>query len=83
MCDPYQAEVNKNFERFKEILPSIIHEQGKYALMRHSELVEIYETFLDAFRTGEKFFEDRLYSVQPITDKPIDLGFRSRAVHSR
>ncbi len=79
----HQAEVESNFAKFKELLPVLLDRTGKYALLRHGALVEIYDTFADALKTANAFYEDGLFSIQKITDKPIDLGLRSRALHSR
>jgi hypothetical protein len=76
-----QEEVDRNYQRFKEILPTILKEQtGKFALMRHGEIVEFYATAADAMRTGRKFYADGLFSIQKVTREPEDLGYFSHAV---
>ena len=80
----HQDEVDRNYERFKELVPSLLEKhRGKYALMRHGEIVEIYATADDAMKTGHKFYDDGLFSIQKITVTPEDLGFFSHVVHSR
>ncbi len=49
---------------------------GKYALLRHCKIIGIFDTFNDACQAGD-MQEDKIYSVQHITDKIIDLGFFS------
>jgi hypothetical protein len=79
-----QAEVDRNWEAFQKLLPSIIEtHRNKFALMRKGEIVSYYSTALDARTTGEKFFADGLYSIQQVTDVPVDLGYFSHAVHRR
>jgi hypothetical protein len=79
-----RTEVDRNFAAFRERLPTLIQlHRGKFALMRDGEVVEIYSDWTDAFRTAERFFEDGRYSIQKITDTPVDLGFFSHAVHIR
>lgn len=78
-----QAEVERNFARFQELLPTLDASTGKFALMRHGEIIQIYDTFADALKTAAAFYKDDLYSIQRITDKPIDLGLRSRALLRR
>ena len=78
-----QAEVERNFAKFKEILPTLDASNGKFALMRHGDIVQIYDTFAHALKTAVAFYADGLYSIQKITDKPIDLGLRSRALLRR
>jgi hypothetical protein len=79
----HQTEVEKNFAKFKEVLPTLTAHYGKFALFRDGKLVEIYDTFEDALKTAQAFYVDGLYSIQKITNKPIDLGLRSRALLHR
>jgi hypothetical protein len=77
-----QSEIDSNLVFFQEKLPELLASHaGKYVLLRHREIVGIYDTALDAQVTGQKFYADGLFSVQRITDEPIDLGFFSHAVH--
>ena len=77
-----EAEIDSNLVFFQEKLPELLAaHRGKYALLRHREIVGIYDTALDAQVTGQKFYADGLFSVQQITDEPIDLGFFTHAVH--
>jgi hypothetical protein len=79
-----QDEVDKNYEAFKLLLPELVRNyKGQYALMRKGELVQIYSSASDALNTGQKFYEDGLFSIQKITDEPEDLGFFSHAMFSR
>lgn len=76
------AEIEKNYEVFLKMLPSLLAEhRGKYALMRQGEVVSIYTTVEDAVETGEVFYEDDMFSVQKITNEDTDLGFYSHAVY--
>jgi hypothetical protein len=82
--ETHQEEVDRNYQRFKELLPSILEKHaGKFALMRHGEIVEFYATAADAMRTGRKFYDDGLFSIQKVTAEPEDLGFFSHAPYSR
>ena len=78
-----QAEVDKNFEAFQKELPKLSAHQGKYALMRHGKIVNFYDTLADAVSTGDAIYEDKIFSVQLVTNQPVDLGFLSHAVYSR
>jgi len=76
------AEIQQNYEAFNKMLPSLIAEhRGKHALMRGGEVIAIYSTAQDAVQTGESFYEDKLFSVQKITDSAVDLGYYSHAMH--
>ena len=78
-----QTEIDSNLVFFQEKLPELLAAHpGKYALIRHREIVGIYDTAVDAQITGQKFYTDGLFSVQQVTDEPIDLGFFSHAVHT-
>jgi hypothetical protein len=80
--DARQQEIDRNYEEFRKMLPTIIEaHRNKYALMRHGAIVNYYTTAQDARTTAEKFYEDGLYSIQKVSDAPIDLGFFSHAVH--
>jgi Family of unknown function (DUF5678) len=66
------------------MLPGILAlHQNKYALMKDGEVVGFYSTLEDAYVTANKFYADQPFSVQKVTDIPVDLGFFSHAVGSR
>jgi hypothetical protein len=76
-----QSEADKNFEAFKAILPGLLEAHGgKYAVLRHGELVQVFDTARDAMLFGSAEFDDGMFSVQEITDQAVDLGFYSHAV---
>lgn len=76
----HQEEVDRNYKRFKELVPNLIEKhRGEYALLRGGEIVEIYATAADAMKTGQKFYDDGLFSIQKITVEPEDLGYFSHA----
>lgn len=76
-------EIEQNYCVFLDKLPFILPMyRDQYALMRHGEIVGYYSTLQDAYITGQKFYEDKLYSIQKVTDIPVDLGFFSHAKHS-
>ena len=82
MSEENRKEVDRNFEvmsqNLKKYMP--LH-ANKYALMRHGEVIEFYNDWQDAYRTGNKFYEDGLFSIQKVTATPVDLGYFSHAVH--
>jgi hypothetical protein len=80
--NPLQKEITGNLEFFEERLPELLDgHRGRYALLRHRELIGIYDTVRDAKMTGDKFFSDGIFSIQKIDDTPVNLGFYSNAVH--
>jgi hypothetical protein len=79
-----REQVDKNYEAFCELLPSILPlHQNKYALMKDGIAVGFYSTLEDAYTTANQFYKDQPFSVQKVTDTPVDLGFFSHAVRSR
>jgi hypothetical protein len=77
-----QREIEKNLQFFLDELPKLLPTyQGKYALLRHRKIEGFYDTVTDAVQTGNKLFEDKLFSVQEVTDTATDLGYYSHAMH--
>lgn len=70
--------VEQNFESFQRILPSLIGEHnGRYALMRDREVCAFFDTARDAMTAAGKLYEDDNFSVQCVTQQPINLGYWS------
>lgn len=74
-----KKEVNDNFKKF-DSMHFDLSQKGKFALMRHGEVVEIMADRFDAVKLAKHIFEDGIYSVQEIHPEPITLGFRSYAL---
>ena len=85
MTDPIdkvtlRAEVDANYDFLQRNLAAYLPvRQGQDALLRSRELIEFFEKPGDAYRQGLTRFPDRLFSIQEITDEPLDLGFLSYA----
>lgn len=78
-----QEQAKSNYDAFKKMLPDLLKDENKYALLRDQELIAVYDTMADAVTTAEKMYEDGRWSIQKITERPINLGYRSRALHIR
>ena len=77
-----QQVVDDNFEAFQKLLPDLIGRvRGKYALMRDEEVIEFFDSARDAVIYGQKQFPDGLISVQHVTNRVVDLGYFSHALH--
>ncbi|WP_424947550.1 hypothetical protein [Candidatus Spongiihabitans sp.] len=77
-----QQEIEKNFAYFESVLPSLTDgDFGRYALLRHEEIISIYDTARDALTTGTQLYDDGLFSIQKVDPRPIDLGAYSHALH--
>lgn len=77
-----QEAVNRNYEAFLTKLPELLKtHNGKYALLRDREVVQMFDSTNDALIYAEKEFPDGLYSIQLVADSVADLGYFSHAVH--
>jgi hypothetical protein len=78
-----QEEVDRNYDVFMRMLASILEEhRDQLALMRGGAIVGYFETPRDALLAAAERFPDGIFSIQEVTDEPIDLGFWSHvAVH--
>ena len=77
-----QEEVDKNYEVFKELLPELIkNHSGRFALMRHQEIENIFDSVGDAVIFAKEKYNDDLFSVQEITERIEDMGYFSHAIN--
>lgn len=76
-------EVDHNYDAFVRILGSLLPKhRDEYALMRDGQIVGFFTKPGEANRAGVDRFPDGIFSIQEVTDEPIDLGFWSHvAVH--
>ena len=74
------AELERNYSAFCSILPNLIRsDPNKYALMRQGNLEHIFTSAGKAYSYALSKYGDSVFSIQQITDKPVDLGFFSHA----
>ncbi|HEX8655769.1 MAG TPA: hypothetical protein VF693_11170 [Allosphingosinicella sp.] len=78
-----KQEVDRNYDIFMRILGSILEEhRDQLALMRDGKIVGYFDTPREALLAAADRFPDGVFSIQEVTDEPIDLGFWSHvAVH--
>ena len=83
MAHTVEVEIERNYAAFKDIISDLLAEknEGSYALMRDQRLQGIYSTAGAAARAGYAKYRDQPYSVQLISDEPVDLGFFSYALN--
>lgn len=75
-------EVDANFDFFQRRLSEFLEGQaGKFALLRHRAVVGFYSDPGAADEEGHARFPDGLYSIQEVTDEPVNLGLYSNAGH--
>ncbi|MEO5640253.1 MAG: hypothetical protein ABIQ98_00625 [Sphingomicrobium sp.] len=72
------VEVDRNYDAFVRMLGTILPEhRDQLALMRDGKIVEFYDTPGEANRAGVQMFADQIFSIQEVTDEPMDLGLWS------
>ena len=78
-----KQEVDRNYDVFMRMVGSLLPEhRDQLALMRDGKIVEFFDKPGDAYRAGIERFSDGIFSIQEVTDEPIDLGFWSHvAIH--
>jgi len=73
-------EVRENYAFYEETLPTLSSKvHGKYALLRKKEIVDFYNTIVEAQSNAHKLYQDGLYSIQQVAQTPVELGFYSYA----
>ena len=75
-------EVDENYDAFQRGLAAWLPDHaGEYALMRSREIIGFFVQPGDALRAAWAQFPDGLFSIQEVTDEPIDLGLWSHVQH--
>ena len=75
-----RRQVDENYAVFERQLPSFLHEhEDEFAVMRDGEVVAFMPDATAALREAHRRFPDEIFSIQEVTDKPIDLGIFSHA----
>jgi hypothetical protein len=75
-----KTEVDRNYDWFQRNLSRLLAEHaGEYALLKSEAVIGFYDGPGIAYRAGLARFPDALFSIQQVTDEPIELGFMSLA----
>jgi len=75
-----ETEVDRNYAAFLPRLPDILPRfGGKYALLHKQQIVDYYDSALQAITAGFSRFGENEYSVQEVTTERDNLGFYSYA----
>jgi hypothetical protein len=81
MTRPIEAEIQRNYAAFVGFLRDLLPQDlGRYALVYDQSLEGVFDTPGEAARTGFAKFGNAHYSIQVVTDEPVDLGFMSNAI---
>ena len=77
-----KQEVDDNYDSFVRMLDSIVDDhRDQLALMRAGAIVGYFDTPREALEAASALFPDGIFSIQEVTDEPIDLGFWSHVGH--
>lgn len=80
--DAQSREVDRNYDAFVRVLSSLLPaHRDRYALMRDAKIVEIFDKPGEAHAAGVDRYADGIFSIQEVTDEPIDLGFWSHVAY--
>jgi hypothetical protein len=80
--DQQSIEVDRNYDAFMRALGGIVvAHRHQFALMRGGKIIAYFDKPGDAYREGAERYADMIFSIQEVTDEPIDLGFFSHAAH--
>lgn len=76
MSQQIEGEIERNFDFFQRNLAAYIPtEFGRFALLHNCSCVGFFPSAFEAEQAGESHFPDDVYSIQEVTDAPVDLGF--------
>ncbi len=77
-----REQVDRNYDAFMRELSSILMaHRDQLALMRDGRIVSFHSTPREALQAAAERFPDGVFSIQEVTDEPIDLGFWSHVGH--
>lgn len=82
MAETRQSIIEQNYAWFLTQLSGLLPaNQGRYALIRGEALIGIYDSPGEAEREGERQCPDEVYSIQPVEDHAVDMGYFSHALN--
>jgi hypothetical protein len=80
MRDELKIEVDRNYDFFQRNISGFLKDHcGQYALLKSGAVVAFHDRVGDAYRAGLNQFPDEIFSIQEVTEHPVDLGFMSLA----
>jgi hypothetical protein len=84
MAHAIEVEIERNYAAFVDMLDELLSQSaGQYALLRNQQLEGIYPTASAAGRAGAQKFSAEPFSIQLVSNEPVDLGFYSYAASNR
>jgi hypothetical protein len=75
-----QREVDQNFDYFERNLARyLVEHPNQYVLLHERQEIAFFDRAIDAYQEGKRRFPDGKFSIQQVTDEPLDLGFLTLA----
>ena len=69
-------EAKDNYVFYKSILKTLNKDKhGKYLLLKDREVIDYYSDIESANAAATSKFEDGIFSIQKVAQKPVELGF--------
>ena len=83
MIDSMDVVIERNFFAFQSLVGKLlpVHKDW-FALVHDSKIVSVHQKLSEAIAEGDQKFLDQKFSIQTVTDQPLDLGFFSHATNS-
>jgi hypothetical protein len=82
MQNQLDIEIDRNLIAFQSVMARYLKDhRGAFAIVRKQNVVKVFDTFREAISEAHSEYEDGLFSIQEITDQPVDLGFYSHATY--
>jgi hypothetical protein len=73
-----KLQVDRNYDAFVRMLGALLpSHRDQLALMRDGQVVGFFNSPREALEAATDKFSDGIFSIQEVTDEPIDLGFWS------
>lgn len=84
MSSGKEREIESNFSYFQSIVGSLVKDHaGEFALLRDRKVIAFFPSAIAAMSEGHHRFQDGIYSIQRVIDRPLDLGFLSYGANDR
>jgi hypothetical protein len=73
-------EIARNFDYLQRNLATYLPlQRDRYALLKAGSIIDFFDTAGDADDAGATKFADNLYSIQQVTNEPVELGLYANA----
>lgn len=84
MAAAREAEIEQNYQFFQGRVGDLMkNHAGEFAVLKNREIIRMCGTVAEAIAVGYSKDEGGLFSIQEVTDEPLDLGFFSHANSTR